>query len=76
MGQSVASVATMRIGKPLLIATTILGVPIGIYEAFHLAGPLGFVAVALIGLFAVGIARLVVVAKAEARAQPAHPPDS
>ena len=65
----------MRIGKPLLIATTVVGVPIGIYEAFHLAGPLGFLAVALIGLFAAGIARLVAIARAESRAAQARPPD-
>ena len=58
----------MRIGKPLLIATTVVGVPIGIYEAFHLAGPLGFLAVALIGMFAAGIAWLVGIARAESRA--------
>ncbi len=62
-----ASVLHMRIGKPLLIATTAVGVPIGIYEAFHLAGPLGFVALALISLFAAGIAWLVVIARTEAR---------
>ena len=58
----------MRIGKPLLIATTVVGVPIGIYEAFHLAGPLGFLAVALIGLFAAAMAWLAGIARAEARA--------
>ena len=42
---------TMRIGKPLLIIVTAIGLPIGIYEGFHLAGPLGFVMVMLIGFF-------------------------
>jgi F0F1-type ATP synthase assembly protein I len=58
----------MRIGKPLLIGTTVIGVPIGIYEAFRLAGPLGFLAVALIGMFAAAMAWLVRIARAEARA--------
>jgi hypothetical protein len=59
----------MRIGKPLLIATTALGVPIGLYEAFDLAGKLGFLALALITLFAAGIGWVVVVARREGRAK-------
>jgi F0F1-type ATP synthase assembly protein I len=57
----------MRIGKPLLITTTAIGLPIGIFEAFHLAGTLGFLAVALIGLFGAAMLQLVLRVRAEAR---------
>jgi hypothetical protein len=30
----------VRIAKPLLLTTTALGLPVGIYEAWHLAGGL------------------------------------
>jgi hypothetical protein len=59
----------MRIGKPLLVTTTAIGMPIGIYEGFHLAGAMGFVMATLMGLFGVGIAWIVVVARNEARGQ-------
>jgi hypothetical protein len=59
----------MRIGKPLLITTTALGLPIGIYEGFHLAGALGFLMATLIGLFGLGIAWIVRVVRAEQRAE-------
>jgi hypothetical protein len=58
----------MRIGKPLLIGTTVIGVPIGIYEAFALAGRLGFLALGLVGLFGLGILWVIKIARAEARA--------
>lgn len=67
----------MRIGKPLLITVTAIGLPIGIYEGFHLAGPLGLVMVALIGLFGAGIAWTIRIARAEERerkAREAAPP--
>jgi hypothetical protein len=60
----------MRIAKPLLIVTTAIGVPIGIYEAFALAGGLGFLALTLVGLFGLGILWLLKVARAEARNPP------
>ncbi len=59
----------MRIGKPLLITTTAIGLPIGIYEGFHLAGALGFLMVTLIALFGMGIAWIVRVVRAEQRAE-------
>lgn len=59
----------MRIGKPLLITTTALGLPIGIYEGFHLAGTLGFLMVALVALFGVGIAWIVRTVRAEQRVE-------
>lgn len=65
----------MRIGKPLLITTTALGLPIGIYEAFHLAGGLGFLVLALVLLFGAGAAWIVSIVREEARAA-ATPPDA
>ncbi|HXC60939.1 MAG TPA: hypothetical protein VN645_16595 [Steroidobacteraceae bacterium] len=59
----------MRIGKPLLITTTAIGLPIGIYEGFRLAHGFGVVMVMLIGLFGLGIAWTVFIARAEERAQ-------
>jgi hypothetical protein len=63
--------APVRIGKPLLITTTVIGLAIGIYEGFHLAGALGFLLVTLIGLFGAGIAWLVAIVRAERRAEAA-----
>jgi F0F1-type ATP synthase assembly protein I len=60
---------SVRIGKPLLIGTTAIGVPIGIYEAFALAGAMGVLVVALIGMFGAGIAWIVAIARAEQRAE-------
>jgi hypothetical protein len=62
----------MRIGKPLLITTTAIGLPIGIYEGFHLAGSLGFLMVALVALFGLGIAWIVRIVRAEQRAERAN----
>jgi hypothetical protein len=59
----------MRIGKPLLITTTAIGLPIGIYEGFHLAGSLGFLMATLVALFGLGIAWIVRVVRAEQRAE-------
>lgn len=60
---------SMRIGKPLLITTTAIGLPIGIFEGFHLAGTLGFLMVTLIALFGMGIVWIVRVVRAEQRAE-------
>ncbi len=50
----------MRIAKPILLVGTPLGVIIGLYEGYRLAGGLVFLMAALIGL--VGIAAGTVVA--------------
>ena len=68
----------MRIGKPLMITVTAIALPLGIYEGFRLAGPLGLIMVALIGLFGAGIAWTIGIARAEERerkAREAGPPD-
>jgi hypothetical protein len=59
----------MRIGKPLLITTTAIGLPLGIYEGFHLARGFGVVLVVLMGLFGFGIYWTFSSARAEERAQ-------
>lgn len=59
----------MRIGKPLLITTTAIGMPIGLYEGFHLAGSLGFLMAALVALFGIGILWIVRTVRAEQRAE-------
>jgi F0F1-type ATP synthase assembly protein I len=63
----------MRIGKPLLITTTAIGLPIGIFEGFHLAGALGFLMVALIAMFGLGMASIVRIVRAEQRAEGKRP---
>ena len=42
----------MRIGKPLLLITTPIGLAIGLYEGWRLAGGLVFVMAAFIGFLA------------------------
>ena len=46
----------MRIGKPLLVTTTVIGLATGIYEGYHLAGPIMSVGVGVMALFGVAIA--------------------
>jgi F0F1-type ATP synthase assembly protein I len=38
----------MRIAKPLLLITTPIGLAVGVYEAFRLAGSLTFLMIALL----------------------------
>jgi predicted MFS family arabinose efflux permease len=49
----------LRIGKPLLLITTPIGLAIGLYEGWRLAGGLVFVMAAFIGLL--GFAFLTIV---------------
>ena len=46
----------MRIGKPLLLITTTLGLGLGIYEAFRLAPRVAWLLVLALALFGAGIA--------------------
>ena len=46
----------MRIGKPMMLVITPIGVAAGIYEGYHLAGPVMTLAVVMILLFGAGIA--------------------
>jgi hypothetical protein len=57
--------AEVKIAKPLLIATTVPGMAIGLYEAWHLAGGLVFLpAVMMLGL-ALAMAGLVMTIRRE-----------
>ena len=57
----------MRIGKPLLITTTTLGLAAGIYEAFHLSGTLGLLVLVMVALFGAGIGWIIATARRESR---------
>ena len=57
----------MRIAKPLLLVTTPIGVAIGLYEAWRLAGGLVFLMAALISVIGVAIASVVMTIRKERR---------
>jgi len=59
---------SMRIAKPILLVTTPIGVAGAIYEAFNLAGGLGFLMVALILMISAAIGMLVSTIRKEERA--------
>ena len=60
--------ATMQIAKPLLLISTVIGVVIGVHEAFRLAGGLAFLLVAMLGLLSAAIGSVVVTIRREQRA--------
>ena len=69
----------MKIAKPLLLVTTPLGVIIGVYEGYRLAGGLVFLMVALLLLISAAIGMLVSTVRREealerARVDPAGDP--
>jgi hypothetical protein len=55
----------MRIGKPLLVTTTVLGLGLGIYEAFRLAPRIAWLLLLALALFGAGMAWIVIKASAE-----------
>ena len=57
----------MRIAKPLLLITTPIGVALGLYEAWRLAGGLVFLMAALIGLITVAMGSIVRTVRRERR---------
>lgn len=59
----------MRIGKPLLIITTPIGVAIGVYEAFRLAGGLAFLMIALLLMISACFGMLIHTARKERAAE-------
>ena len=63
----------MRIGKPLLLTTTTLGLGLGIYEAFRLAPRIAWLLLLALTLFGAGITWIVV--KASAERPPSQAPD-
>jgi hypothetical protein len=62
----------MRIGKPLILTITPIGMVIGINEAFRLAGGLGFLMIALMGMISAAMAGLVLTIRKEQRAEAAR----
>jgi hypothetical protein len=60
--------ATMQIAKPLLLIITVIGVIIGVHEAFRLAGGLAFLLIAMLGLLSAAIGSVVVTIRREQRA--------
>ena len=61
----------MRIGKPLLLTTTPIGVIFGLYEGWRLAGGLVFLMFALISLIGVAMASVVLTVRREKREEEA-----
>lgn len=57
----------MRIAKPILLVITPLGLAIGLYEAWRLAGGLVVLLVALVAMFAVGITSIVFAVRRESK---------
>ena len=57
----------MRIAKPILLVTTPLGVAIGVYEAWELAGGLVVLLIMLIAMFGVAMLTVVSTVRREAR---------
>ena len=49
----------MRIGKPILLVTTPVGVALGLYEGYQLTGGMVVLVFALMGFFGVAIATVV-----------------
>jgi hypothetical protein len=57
----------MRIGKPLLITTTTIGVALGLYEGYRFAGGLVVLMMALMGVIGVAIGTVVATVRRERR---------
>ncbi|MEP7313363.1 MAG: hypothetical protein ABI859_12325 [Pseudomonadota bacterium] len=62
----------MRIAKPILLVSTPLGLCIGIYEAWELAGGLVVLLFMLIAMFGVAMLTVVSTVRREAREQKEH----
>jgi hypothetical protein len=61
----------MKIGKPLMLITTPVGLALGLYEGYHLAGGLIVLLVILVGGFGVAMASLVLTIRRERAAEAA-----
>ena len=62
----------MKIAKPMLLVTTPIGVGLGIYEGFRLAGGLVFLMIALMSLIGVAMATVVSTVRREKAEQQAR----
>lgn len=61
----------MRIGKPLLLVITPIGIALGIYEGFRYAGGLVFLMIALMSVIGVAMATVVATVRRERREEEA-----
>jgi len=59
----------MKIAKPLLLVATPIGLAIGLYEGWRLAGGLVIVMAALIGVIAVALGSIVLTIRRERAAE-------
>lgn len=59
----------MKIAKPLLLVTTPIGLAIGLYEGWRLAGGLVFIMAALIGVIGVAMGSVVLTIRREREAE-------
>jgi hypothetical protein len=59
----------MKIAKPMLLVSTPIGVGLGIYEGFRLAGGLVFLMIALISLIGVAMGTVVATVRREKAAE-------
>jgi predicted MFS family arabinose efflux permease len=57
----------LRIGKPLLLIITPIGLAVGLYEGWRLAGGMVFVMAALMGVLGVALASVVLTIRRERR---------
>ena len=62
----------MKIAKPLLLITTPIGVAMGLYEAYRLAGGLVVLMAALIGVIGIAMASVVMTIRREKREEEAR----
>jgi hypothetical protein len=61
----------MRIGKPLIITTTALGIVVGLYEGYRFAGGLVVLMFALMSVIGVAIGTVVATVRRERREEEA-----
>jgi hypothetical protein len=59
----------VKIAKPMLLVATPIGVAVGIYEGFRLAGGLVVLMIALLSLIGVAMATVVATVRREQRAE-------
>jgi uncharacterized membrane protein len=67
--QLLASLLRMKIAKPLLLVTTPIGLAIGLYEGWRLAGGLVLIMAALIAVIGVAAASVVLTIRRERAAE-------
>jgi predicted MFS family arabinose efflux permease len=59
----------MKIAKPLLLITTPVGLALGLYEGWRLAGGLVFLMAAMVGVFGIAMASIVRTIRREREAE-------